>query len=99
MVRDFNTHCLRGYSLSRATSAKVQTQGFNIKESKLEDSKSKKLKTAEGKTPAPPRSESTEPGKTSCTNKKREYLKKKQDRKNNTPATGNNTNAIEGKKK
>ena len=59
-----------------------------------------KLKPAEDNTPALLRSKSIEPRKTSCINKKREYLKKKWNQKNNTPAIENNANAIEeGKKK
>lgn len=41
----------------------------------------------------------TKLGKTSCIDKRREYLKKKQDRKNLTLATKDNTNAVEGGKK
>lgn len=59
----------------------------------------KKLKLNKGKTPSPPCFEFTKPGKTSHIEKKREYLKKKWDQKNNTPATGNNANAIEDEKK
>ena len=74
---------------------KVQTQGSTAKESKPKESRLKDSKLANGKTPALPRT--NEPGKTSRQDKKKEYLKKKRDRKNSTPATKDN--AIEGEKK
>ena len=95
MVRDADFRCPRGYCPSQNTFTKVQTQGSTVKKSKPEKSRPKDLKPANGKTPAPPRI--NEPRKTSYQDKKKEYLKKKQDRKNSTPATWDN--AIEGKKK
>ena len=95
MVRDADSRCPRGHRPSQNTSTKVQTQGLTAKESKPKESRPKESKPADGKTPAPPRTD--EPGKTSRQNKKKEYLKKKRDRKNSTPATGDN--AIEGEKK
>ena len=95
MVRDADFHCLRGYCPSQNTSAKVQTQDSTVKESKPKESRPKDSKPANEKTPAPPYT--NKPGKTSCQNKKKEYLKKKRDQKNSIPATKNN--AIEGKKK
>ena len=94
MVRDADSRCPRGHRPSQNTSTKVQTQGSTAKESKPEESRPKESKPADGKTPAPPRTD--EPGKTSRQDKK-EYLKKKRDRKNSTPVTGDNV--IEGEKK
>ena len=103
IIRDLDARCPRDHRPSNNTPLKVLTQGITGKKSKPEESRPKKVKSAEGKNPAPPRSESIEPEKTSCIDKKREYLekkKKKRDRKNNTPATGDNANAIEvGEKK
>ena len=103
MVRESDVRCPRGHRPSHNTSSKVQTQGTTAKEPRIEESRPKKAKSTDGKNPTPPHSESAEPGKTSRTDKRREYLekkKKKQDRKNNTPATENNANAIEvGEKK
>ena len=95
MVWDADSRCPRDHRPSQNTSTKVQTQGSTAKESKPKESKPKDLKLANGKTPAPPRT--NKPKKTSCQNKKKEYLKKKRDRKNSTPATGDN--AIEDEKK
>ena len=95
MVRDADSRCLRGHRPSQNTSTKVQTQGSTAKESKPEESRPKESKPANGKTPAPPRTD--EPGKTSRQDKKKEYLKKKQDRINSTPATRDND--LEGEKK
>ena len=95
MVRNADSRCPRGHRPSQNTFTKVQTQGSTAKESKPEESRPKESKPADGKTPAPPRTD--EPGKTSRQDKKKEYLKKKRDRKNSTPATGDN--AIEGEKK
>ena len=73
----------------------MQTQGSTVKKSKPEEFRPKDLKPANGKTPAPPCT--NEPGKTSRQDKKKEYLKKKRDRKNSTPVTGDN--AMKGEKK
>ena len=56
-------------------------------------------KLAEGKSLPWPCSKFIEPGKTLCIDKKMEYLKKKRDWKNNTLATRNNVNAVEGDEK
>ena len=95
MVRDADSRYLRGHRPSRNTSTKVQTQSSIVKKSKPEESRPKDSKPANGKTPAPPRTD--KPEKTSRQDKKKEYLKKKRDRKNSTPAIGDN--AIEGEKK
>ena len=95
MVRDADSRCPRGHCLSQNTSTKVQTQGSTAKKSKPEESRPKDSKVADGKTPVLPRT--YKPGKTSCQDKKKEYLKKKRDWKNSTPATGDN--AIEDEKK
>ena len=95
MVRDADSRYLRGHRPSRNTSTKVQTQSSIVKKSKPEESRPKDSKPANGKTPAPPRND--EPGKISRQDKKKEYLKKKWDWKNSTPATRDN--AIEGEKK
>ena len=100
MVRNSDIYYPRSHHFSNSTVLKMQTQGTTAKKSKPVESRPKKLKSAEGKNLALPRSKSTELGKTSCIDKKREYLKKKRDRKNNTLATKNNANAIEiGEKK
>ena len=104
MVRESDAHCPKGHRLSHNTSSKVQTQGSSYKDlPHTKESRPKEAKQADSKAPAPPRSESTEPEKTSRIDKRKEYLekkKKKRDRKNNTPATGDNANAVEvGEKK
>ena len=103
MVRESDARCPRGHRPSHNTSSKVQTQGSSHKDSpRTEESRPKEAKSTDGKNPAPPRSESAEPGKTSRSDKRREYLekkKKKRDRKNNTPATEDNTNEVGEKKK
>ena len=95
MVRDVDSRCLRGHRLSQNTSTKVQTQGSTAKKCKPKESRPKDLKLANGKTPAPPCI--NEPEKISRQDKKKEYTKKKRDRKNSTPATRDN--AIKGEKK
>ena len=95
IVQDTNSRCPKNHCLSQNTSAKVQTQGSTVKKSKPEEFKPKDSKPVNGKTPALPRT--NKPGKTSHQNKKKKYLKKKQDRKNSTPVIRDN--AIEGKKK
>ena len=100
MIQDLDICCSKSHRFSNSTASKVQIQRTIAKESKPKESRPKESKSAEGKNPAPPRSKFTKPGKTSCTDKKREYLKKKRDQKNNTPANKNNANAVEiGKKK
>ena len=59
------------------------------------ESRPKDLKPANRKTLAPPYINELE--KTSCQNKKKEYLKKKRDQKNSTLATGDNV--IKGEEK
>ena len=99
IVRKSDARCPRGHRPSHITSSKMYTQGTTAKKPRTKESRPKEAKS----TDAPPRSESAEPGKTSRTDKRREYLekkKKKRDRKNNTPATGDNANAVEvGEKK
>ena len=95
MVRDADSRCPRGHRPSQNTFTKIQTQGSNIKESKPKESRPKESKPADRKTPAPPCTD--ELRKTSRQDKKKEYLKKKQNRKNSIPAIGDN--AIEGEKK
>ena len=100
MIRDLDICCSRGHCLSNNTVLKVQTQGIIGKKSKLEEFRPKKSKLAECKNSTPPHSKSTKPGKTSRIDKRREYFKKKRDRKNNIPTIGDNANAIEvGEKK
>ena len=99
MIQDLDIHYPRGHRSSKSTVSKMQTQKTTAKESKPEELKPKKSKSAEGKNLTPPRSKFTKPGKTSCTDKKMEYLKKKRDWKNNTPAIGDKTNTVEGDKK
>ena len=87
MVRESDARCSRDHRPFHNTFSKVQTQGTTTKEPYTKESRPREAKQADGKAPAPPHSESTEPGKTSRTDKRREYLekkKKKRDRKNNT---------------
>ena len=95
MIRNVDSRCPKGHRPSQNTSAKVQTQSSTAKESKPEESKSKDLKPVNKKTPAPPHI--NKPRKTSRQDEKKEYLKKKWDGKNSTPATWDN--AMEGEKK
>ena len=95
MIRNADSYCSRGHRPSQNTSTKMQTQGSIAKKLKPEESRPKDSKPADGKTLAPPRT--NEPRKTFHQDKKKKYLKKKRDRKNSTPATGDN--AIEGEKK
>ena len=100
MAQNSHIHYPRGHCPSNSTVSKVQTQGTTGKESKSEEAKPKELKLAEGKNPTPLRSKSTEPGKSSRIDKRREYFKKKWNRKNNIPVTKDNANTIEvGEKK
>ena len=104
MVRESDARCPRGHRPFYNTSSKMQTQGSSHKDSpRTKESRLQEAKQADGKAPAPPRSESTEAGKTSHIDKKREFLekkKKKRDWKNNTLATGDNANDVEvGEKK
>ena len=73
----------------------MQTQGPTVKKSKSEEPRPKDSKPANGKTSALLRT--IEPGKISRQDKKKEYLKKKRDRKNFTLAI--KENAIEDEKK
>ena len=92
IVRDLDSHCLRGHCLSQNTFAKVQTQGLTAKEPKPKEFWPKKAQPANGKFFAPPRF--NEAVKLHCQEKKKEYQKKKQNRKN--PSLAIRDNAIEG---
>ena len=100
---DLDAHCPRDHRPSNSTVLKVQTQEKISKKSKPKESRPKKAKLAKGKNSVLLCSKFIEPGTTSLTDKRREYFekkKKKRDRKNNTPATGDNVNVVEvGKKK
>ena len=74
----------------------MQTQSSTAKKSKPKKSSFKDLKPANKKTPAPPHTNESE--KISCQDKKKEYLKKKRDRKNSIPATGDNAIEVEKKR-
>ena len=95
MVQNADFRCPRGHRPSQNTSAKVQTQDSIAKKSRPKESRPKDLKPANEKTPAPLYTNKS--GKTSCQDKKKEYFKKKQDRKNSTLAIRDN--AIKDKKK
>ena len=95
IVRNADFCYPRNYRSSQNTFTKVQTQGSTAKKSKPKESRPKDLKLANGKTLAPLHTD--KPGKIFCQNKKKKYLKKKQDRKNFTLATGDNV--IKDKKK
>ena len=103
MVQESDARCFRSHHPSHNTFLKVQTQGITVKEPSIKESRPKEAKSTSGKNPSPPRSKFAEPGKTSRTDKRKEYFekkKKKRDRKNDTPATGDNANAVEvGEKK
>ena len=102
MVRESDARCSKGHHLSHNIPSKMQTQGTTAKKPRTKEFRLKEAKLTDGKNPALPRSKSAEPGKTSRTDKRREYLekkKKKPHRKNNTSATGDNANAIEVGKK
>ena len=68
----------------------MQTQETTAKKPRTEESRPKKAKPANSKTPILLHNKSTESGKTSCIDKKKEYLKKKQDQKNSVLAIGDN---------
>ena len=95
MVRNIDSCYFRSHCPSQNTFAKMQTQGLTTKESKSKESRPKDSKPANEKTLALPWINN--PKNISCQDKKKKYLKKKQDRKNSTPATENN--AIEDEKK
>ena len=100
MVQNSDIRCPRDHRPSNSIALKVQTQGTTGKKFKPKESRPKESKLIEDKNPAPLHSEFIEPKKTFHIDKKRKYLKKKQDRKNNTLATEDNTNIVEiGKKK
>ena len=86
MVRGADSRCPSGHYSSQNTSIKVQTQDSTAKKSKLKESRLKDLKPVDGKTSVLPRTNKLR--KIFCQNKKKEYLKKKRDRKNSTPAIG-----------
>ena len=94
MVFDSNAWCFRGHRPSHNNSPKMQTQGTTAKKPRTKKLRPKKVKQADGKTPALPCSK--EPVKPNCQEKKKQYRMKKQDRKNSSPVTEDN--AIEGKK-
>ena len=78
MVRELDARCPRGHRPSHNTSSKVQTQGSSHKDSpRTEESRPKEAKPTNGKNPAPPRSESAEPGKTSRTDKRGSILRRR----------------------
>ena len=94
MVRDSDARCSRGHCPSHNTFLKVQTQGITAKKPGAKESKPKVAKQADGKASALPHSD--ESVKPTRQEKKKEYRKKKQNRKNSSPATGDN--AIKDKK-
>ena len=99
IVQDLDAHYPRSYRSFYTTLVKIQTQRFNFKKSKSKESRPKKSKLAKNKIFTPPRSKLVEHEKISCIDKNREYLKKKQERKNNIPAMRDNDNAIEDSEK
>ena len=103
IIRNLDIYYFGGHRPSNNTTMKVKTQGITSKESKPKEYRPNEAKLAECKNPALPRSESTKFGKTSRTDKKKEYLekkKKKRVQKTNTPATRDNAKVVEiGEKK
>ena len=101
MVRDLDIRCSRGYRPSNSTASKVQTQGTSAKEPRPEEFRTKEAQLAEGKTPAPPRTnaaECSEQGKMDRKDKKRRFQERKK-QSEETPATGVNTKAPKKKLK
>ena len=94
IVWNSDARCFRGHRPSHNTSSKVQTKGTTAKEPRVKEPRPKEAKPANGKAPAPPRSD--EPIKPTRQEKKKEYWKKKQDLKNSSLTNGNNP--IKGKK-
>lgn len=76
MVHNSDVYCRRGYYPSHNTFSKVQTQGFNTKDSKLKESKPKDSKFTNNKTLTPPYSKYIKLRKTFYIDKKKKYLKK-----------------------
>ena len=95
IAQKLNVYYSKGHRSSYATFSKIQIQ--KTKEFKLKESRPKESKLAKGKTFALACIIFAEPGKTFCQDKKKEYLKKKQDRKNFNLVTKDN--AIKGEKK
>ena len=71
MVWNVDSHCFKGYCLSRNIFAKVQTQDLTTKKFKPKKSRPKKKKLADGKSSASPRSNKAI--KSNCLDKKKEY--------------------------
>ena len=95
IVWDTDFCCFKSHCPSQNTSIRIQIQDSTAKKFKPKEFRSKDFKTANRKTPALFRTNELE--KIFYQDKKKEYLKKKQDRKNSTPAIGDN--AIESEKK
>ena len=76
MVQDLDIHYSRGPQPLNSIALKVKTQGTITKESKPEEFRPKKSKLVKDKNPAPPRFESTEPGKTFRIDKKGSILRR-----------------------
>ena len=104
MVRDSDIRYPRGHNSSNNTILKVQTQGTSAKEPRPEESRTKEAKPAEGKAPAPPRtnaaesSEQVKKDKKDRKDKKRRF-RERRERSEETPATGVNTEAPKKKLK
>ena len=85
MVRNSDARYPKGHRSYHNTSSKVLIQGTTAKKPRAEEPRPKEAKQADGKAPAPPRS--NEPIKPTRQEMKKEYWKKKQDQKNTSLAT------------
>lgn len=90
IIQDLDVHYFKDYCFSYIIFSKVQTQGFNTKESKLKKSKPKDLKLVNRNISTLLHLNSTEPGKSFCQNKEKEFLKKKRDQENSISTIRNN---------
>ena len=101
MVRNSDICYPQGHRSSNSTISKVQTQGTSAKEPHPKEFRTKEAKPAEGKAPAPPRTnaaESSEQSKKDKKDKMRRFRRRKE-RSEDTPATDNNVIDVSKKKK
>ena len=101
MVQDSDICCLQVHRPSNSTAAKVQTQGISAKEPHPEESRTKEVKPAKEKAPAPPRTNVAESSKQSKKDRKdkKRMFRERNKRSKDTPATGNNAIDVLKKKK
>lgn len=97
MIWNLNIHCSRDHCFSHAISSKIQTQ--RTKESKRKEFKLKNLKLSNEKAFFLSCPKFIKFGKIFCQDKKKEYIKKKQNWKNFILATGDNVIEEDEKKR